>query len=110
MLPDFPSLKEDLDRLLQLGASTQASSMARGAIKLPRRRVCEGDRYTLVREDGTVVEKAFDTVSATEYPEVRVVETLNAPNKTAALTPADQGTPEIEERLVNVGSPLVAHL
>ena len=36
--------------------------------------------------------------------------TLTTPNKTATLTPADQGAPEIEERLVNVGSPLVAHL
>ena len=36
--------------------------------------------------------------------------TLTAPNKTATLTPADQGAPEIEERLVDVGSPLVAHL
>lgn len=76
MLPDFPSLKQDLERLLQLGARSRASSTSGIVGTLPRRDVCEGDRFILVREDGEVVESAFDTVSAEESFEARGAETL----------------------------------
>lgn len=77
MLPDFPTIKTDLERLLQLGAREQAVSMSKAIVRLPRRPVYEGDRYILVRENGETVEDTYDTVSAEDSLEVREVETLS---------------------------------
>lgn len=66
MLPDFPSIKKDLDRLLQLGAQTGRRSASGIIGAFPRRHLHEGDRHILVRENGEVVEEAFSTITATE--------------------------------------------
>jgi len=76
MLPDFPSLKKDLERLLQLGARAQGSSESGTAVPLPRRDVSEGDRHILVRENGETVEDTYETVSAEDSMLAREVETL----------------------------------
>lgn len=76
MLPDFPPLKYDLERLLQLAARAEAASKSGSAVPLPRRNVREGDRHILVRENGETVEDAFDVVSAEDSIEASEVETL----------------------------------
>lgn len=70
MLPDFPFLKKDLDALLQLGARTGRSSASGIMGAFPRRRMHEGDRSILVRENGEVVEDALDKITAKESLEV----------------------------------------
>lgn len=76
MLPDFPSLKNDLERLLQLGAQWRASSTSGIAATLPTRDVHEGDRSVLVREDGEEVSSGYDTVSSEMSFTAREAETL----------------------------------
>lgn len=76
MLPDFPSLKNDLERLLQLAARAQASSESGTAVPLPRRDVREGNRHTLVRQDGETVEGGFHTVSVQDSIPAEEAETL----------------------------------
>ena len=76
MLPDFPSLKKDLERLLQLGARAHAASTSGTAVPLPRRDVHEGDRHILVRENGETVEDTYENVSAKDSIQTREVETL----------------------------------
>jgi hypothetical protein len=77
MLPDFPSIKKDLDRLLQLGARTGRRSASGIMGAFPRRSVHEGDRHILVRENGEVVEDFFSTITARESLEVDEVEVLS---------------------------------
>lgn len=77
MLPDFPSLKKDLDRLLQLGAQRGRRSALGVMGVFPRRSIHEGDRHILVREDGKAVEDEFSTITARESLEVDEVEVLS---------------------------------
>lgn len=76
MLPDFPSLKKGLERLLQLAARAEAASTFGTVVPLPRRDIHEGNRHILVRENGETVEGAYENVSAKDSIQTREAETL----------------------------------
>jgi hypothetical protein len=50
MLPDFPLLKREMHRLLELGVQIERPGMSMLSAMFPRRPMREGDRTVLVRE------------------------------------------------------------
>lgn len=77
MLPDFPSLKKDMDHLLQLSARTGRRSALGVMDAFPRRFMHEGDRSILVRENDEEVETAYASITARESLDVDEVGVLS---------------------------------
>lgn len=76
MLPDFPSLKQELHRLLVVGVRVERPRTSSLMAGFPGRPMLEGNRIILVRDTGEEVEIPLKLYSAEQYMETTETETL----------------------------------
>jgi predicted DNA-binding protein (UPF0251 family) len=80
MLPDFPKLKEKLQKLLIARTKMVQSAYMNPLSDVPKARIFEGNRTILVREDGSVEEIEIKEMKAEMEINLKEIETITLPD------------------------------
>lgn len=76
MLPDYPEVKEKLQKLIVLGVKFETNRQSPFLSLIPKRPLFEGDKYIIVHEDGVAQEVEFRRIEESVSTSVEEAETV----------------------------------